>query len=45
MYARIRSLLIFAACGLVALALGPILGVDAADAPSATGLCRERRSS
>src|SRR5262249_28326593 len=35
MYARIRTLLISAACGLVALTLGPILGVDAADAPSA----------
>jgi membrane-bound lytic murein transglycosylase F len=31
----IRNLLMFAACGLAALTLGPILGVDAADAPTA----------
>ena len=35
MYSWIRKLLILAAYGLAALTLGPILGVDAADAPSA----------
>jgi hypothetical protein len=34
MYTWIRNLLMYAACGLAALTLGPMLGVDAADAPS-----------